>query len=231
MDMLTGDQITQARLHDWRKLAQGLHARYVVEDLAAAARLVAAAAEAVGAQGDHLRATIGDGYVDLKLISQDAVYRDSDGHEHIVEWVTEDDVALARRITEVAAQQGARPDASAITTVELALDTAHGDTIGPFWSALLTGGEAALGRGTIGNDVRDQDGRVPYLWFQETDEHETPRQRFHLDVFVPRDHADQRIAAALAAGGVVVSRSAEYTILADQDGNKACVSTSLPLAG
>jgi hypothetical protein len=25
---------------------------------------------------------------------------------------------------------------------------------------------------------------MPLLWFQETDEHETPRQRFHLDVWV-----------------------------------------------
>jgi 4a-hydroxytetrahydrobiopterin dehydratase len=230
MDMLTGEQITAAGLADWRKLAQGLHARYVVDGFVGAARFAAAVAEAVADVGDHLRATLGDGYVDLKLITLDAVYRDGDGREHVVEWVTRRDIDLARRIAEVAAHEGARPDVSAITTVELALDTAHGDAIGPFWSALLTGGDVALGRGTIGNDVRDQQGRVPYLWFQETDEHETPRQRFHLDVFVPRDHAEQRIAAAVAAGGVVVEKHPEYTILADQDGNKACVSTSLPPA-
>jgi 4a-hydroxytetrahydrobiopterin dehydratase len=230
MDMLTGDQITAARLTDWRKLAQGLHARYVVADLPAAAGLVAAIAEALEGVDGHLRATLGDDYVDVKLISQDAVYRDGEGHEHVVEWVTQTDVDLARRITGVAAQQGARPDVSAITTVELALDTAHGDEVGRFWSALLTGDDAARGRGTIGNDVRDAAGRVPYLWFQETDEHETPRQRFHLDVFVPQEHVEQRIAAALAAGGVVASRNSDYTILADQDGNKACVNTSLPPA-
>jgi 4a-hydroxytetrahydrobiopterin dehydratase len=32
MDMLTGQQITEANLTDWRKLWQGLHARYVVGD-------------------------------------------------------------------------------------------------------------------------------------------------------------------------------------------------------
>ena len=228
--MLTGEQITAAGLTDWRKLAQGLHARYVVADFAAAARLVAAITEAVGDVGRHVRATLGDGFVDLKLISQDAVYRDGEGHEHIVEWVTQADVDLARRITRVAAEQGARPEVSAITTVELALDTAHGEAVGRFWSALLTGDDSARGRGTIGNDVRDPDGRVPYLWFQETEEHETPRQRFHLDVFVPRDHTERRIAAALSAGGVVVSENPDYTILADQDGNKACVNTSLPAA-
>jgi 4a-hydroxytetrahydrobiopterin dehydratase len=98
--------------------------------------------------------------------------------------------------------------------------------VAPFWSALMTGGQEAHGRGTIGSDVRDVAGRVPYLWFQETEEHETPRQRFHLDVFVPREHADARIAAALAAGGVVVSEEDGFTILADPDGNKACVNLS-----
>lgn len=229
MDMLSGDQITAARLTDWRKLAQGLHARYVVADFAAAAGLVAAVAAAVGDVEDHLRATVGDGWVDLKLISPDAVYRDGEGREHVVEWVTQRDLDLAARITEVAAEHGARADVAALGTVELALDTAHGDEVGRFWSALLTGGDQALGRGTIGNDVRDAQGRVPYLWFQETEEHETPRQRFHLDVFVPRDHAEARIAAAVAAGGVVVSEEDGYTILADRDGNRACVNLSSPL--
>lgn len=226
MDMLSGDQIQDAHLTDWRKLAQGLHARYVVADFAAAARLLASVGDTVEGLGDHLRATVGDGFLDLKLISLDAVYRDGDGNEHEVEWVTEQDLDLARRISGVAAEHGARMDTAGIMNVELALDTAHEDQLAPFWSALLTGGQQARGRGTIGNDVRDGDGRVPYLWFQETDEHETPRQRFHLDVFVPHEHAQQRIAAALDAGGVVVSQEDGFTILADPDGNKACVNLS-----
>jgi hypothetical protein len=52
-----------------------------------------------------------------------------------------------------------------------------------------------------------------------------PLRRLH-----PQDHAERRIAAALAAGGVVASKNPEYTILADQDGDQACVSTSLPPA-
>jgi 4a-hydroxytetrahydrobiopterin dehydratase len=226
MDMLSGDQIKDAHLTDWRKLAQGLHARYVVADFRSGARLLASVGDAVDGLGDHLRATVGDGFLDLKLISLDAVFRDGDGNEHVVEWVTEQDVDLARRISEVAAEHGARPDPAGITNVELALDTAHEERLAAFWSALLTGGQEARGRGTIGNDVRDADGRVPYLWFQETEEHETPRQRFHLDVFVPHEHAQQRIAAALDAGGVVVSEEDGFTILADPDGNKACVNLS-----
>jgi hypothetical protein len=32
MDILKGDEIAEAQLTDWRKLAQGLHARYLVAD-------------------------------------------------------------------------------------------------------------------------------------------------------------------------------------------------------
>jgi 4a-hydroxytetrahydrobiopterin dehydratase len=81
----------------------------------------------------------------------------------------------------------------------------------------------------VGDDIRDDTGRVPILWFQDTDEHETPRQRFHLDVWVAAEVADERIAAAVAAGARIVddSQAPSYTVIADQDGNKACVYTSL----
>jgi 4a-hydroxytetrahydrobiopterin dehydratase len=221
--MLSQEQIDAAELSDWRKLAQGLHARYVVADFAAGARLLAAIADAGIPVGDHLRATVGDGYVDLKLITLDAVYTDGEGTDHVVEWVTQPDLDLAARITEVAVAHSATSDTAGIMNIELALDTAHEKELAPFWSALLTGAQEAQGRGTIGSDVRDVAGRVPYLWFQETEEHETPRQRFHLDVFVPREHAETCIQAALAAGGTLVSEEDGFTILADADGNKACV--------
>ncbi len=232
MDMLTGEQIAKADLTDWRKLAQGLHTRYLVTDFGAAARFVAAVGEAGDALGHHPRVTLGEGYVDLKLLSVDAVYRDDEGTEHVVDWVTQRDVDLARWITEIAAGQAVDADPASITTIELALDTADAATVGPVWAALLTGSTDALGRGTIGGDVRDATGRVPNLWFQETDVHETPRQRFHIDVWVAPEVAEQRIAAAVAAGGIVVdaSQAPSYTIIADPDGNKACVCTALPPA-
>ena len=197
--MLTGEQIAATTLTDWRKLAQGLHARYVIGDFSAGARFVTAVGVAGDAMGHHPRVTIGDGYVDLKLISDDAVYRDNEGAEHIVEWVTQRDIDLALRITDIAADQAVKADPASITTIELALDTAHAATIAPMWAALLTGSTDARGRGSTGDDVRDATGRVPILWFQETDEHETPRQRFHIDVWVAPEVADERIAAAVAA--------------------------------
>jgi 4a-hydroxytetrahydrobiopterin dehydratase len=232
MDMLTRAQILEANLADWRKLAQGLHARYVVDDFGAGLRFVAALGAVAEAFRHYPQLTMGDGYVDLKLVSRDAVYRDDEGAEHIVEWVTQRDVDLARRISEIAAEQAVTADPASITAIELALDTAHAATLAPVWAALLTGGAEARGRGSIGDDVRDATGRVPILWFQETDEHETPRQRFHIDVWVPPEVAEQRVAAAVAAGGVVVddSQAPSYTVIADQDGNKACVCTMLEAA-
>jgi 4a-hydroxytetrahydrobiopterin dehydratase len=44
--------------------------------------------------------------------------------------------------------------------------------------------------------------------------------------------AEQRIGAAVSAGGVVVdaSQAPSFTVIADPDGNKACVCTMLPSA-
>jgi 4a-hydroxytetrahydrobiopterin dehydratase len=51
MDMLRGNEIAEATLTDWRKLAQGLHARYLVDDFGAGARFVVAVGEAGDAVG------------------------------------------------------------------------------------------------------------------------------------------------------------------------------------
>ncbi len=73
------------------------------------------------------------------------------------------------------------------------------------------------------------DGDLPPLWFQQTDPHPEPRQRFHVDITVPPEVAERRIAAALAAGGTLVSddHAPAFTVLADAEGNKACISTPL----
>ncbi len=136
MDMLKGEQIAEANLADWRKLAQGLHARYLVDDFGTGARFVAAVGEAGDALGHHPRVSIGNGYVDFKLISDDAVFRDDEGTEHVVAWVTQQDVDLARRITEVAADHKVAADPASVSDIELGLDTARSATIAPVWAAL-----------------------------------------------------------------------------------------------
>ena len=230
MDMLKGDRIAEANLTDWRKLAQGLHARYVVDGFSAGARFVAAVGEAGDALGHHPSASIGKGYVDFKLVSDDAIYRDDEGTEHVVEWVTQQDVDLARRITEIAVDHQVDADPASVSDIELGLDTARSATIAPVWAALLTGSAEAQGRGSPSDEIRDATGRVPNLWFGDANEHETSRQRFHIEAYVAPEVAEQRIAAALAAGGTVVddSNAPSLTVIADQDGNRGvlCVAES-----
>ncbi len=230
MDMLKGEEIADARLTDWRKLAQGLHARYLVDDFGTGARFVAAVGEAGDALGHHPRVSIGTGHVDLKLVSGDAVYRDGEGTEHVIEWVTQQDVDLARRITEIAADHGLEADPASVSVIELGLDTADSAAIAPVWAALLTGNPGAQGHGSPGDEIRDATGRVPNLWFGDAAEGDPPRQRFHVEVYVPREVAEQRIAAAVAAGGTVVddSDAPSLTVIADQDGNRGvlCVAES-----
>lgn len=211
--MLTSKQILDAGLDDWRKLAQALHARFLTGDFSTGLRFVTAVTEVAERANHHPDVTLTYPFVDVRLISHD------------VSGVTQRDIDLARRVSEVAREQGVAAQPSAVTELELALDAADLATVGPFWAALLTGSPDAL----VGDDVVDPSGRVPLLWFQHTDAHETPRQRFHVDLWVPHDVADERIAAAVAAGGRVVDdeQAPSFVVLADPEGNKACVCTCL----
>jgi 4a-hydroxytetrahydrobiopterin dehydratase len=213
MEQLTSRQILDAGLDDWRKLAQALHARFRTGDFVTGLRFVTAVTEAAESANHHPDVTLTYPFVDLKLVSHD------------VSRLTQRDLDLARRISEIAREQGLAADPGATTEIELALDTADLAAVGPFWAALLTGSTDAL----TGDDVVDPNGRVPLLWFQHTDAHETPRQRFHLDLWVPHDVAEERIAAAVAAGGQVVddAQAPSFVVLADPEGNRVCVCTFL----
>ncbi|MHA7286890.1 VOC family protein [Arthrobacter sp. MDT3-44] len=213
MTILGTRQILDAGLGDWRKLAQALHARFLTGNFATGLALVAAIGELAEEMDHHPDVVLTYRHVDVKLLSHDA------------SGITERDVRLARAVSELASAHGIAADPAAPAVVELALDTADPAAIGPFWAALLTGDAGAVD----GDDVVDPSGRVPLLWFQHTDAHETPRQRFHLDLWVPHDAADARIAAAVAAGGTVVdaTRAPSFTVLADAEGNRACVCTTL----
>ncbi|HEX2176788.1 MAG TPA: 4a-hydroxytetrahydrobiopterin dehydratase [Nocardioidaceae bacterium] len=213
MENLTSQQILDAGLDDWRQLAQAIHARFLTGDFATGLTFLTAVAEAAERANHHPDVTLTYPVVDVKLISHD------------VSAVTRRDIDLARRISEIAREQGIGVEPRALSELELALDTADLAAVGPFWAALLTGKPDAL----EGDDVADPSGRLPLLWFQQTDAHETPRQRFHVDLWVPHDVGDERIAAAVAAGGQVVDdkNAPSFVVLADPEGNKACVCTCL----
>jgi 4a-hydroxytetrahydrobiopterin dehydratase len=221
MDMLSGAEIAAARLAEWRKLAQGLHARYLTEDFSAGARFVAALAEAGNEVGHHPTVAIGAGHVDLKLVSSDAVYRDGDT-EHVVEWVTQQDVDLARRITVIAAEQNLDADPASVSVIELGLDARDSAAIAPMWAALLTGQSTAQGHGSPSDEIRDATGRVPNLWFGDADAQEPTGQRFHLEVYVAPEVIEQRVAQVVAVGGTVVDDTGapSTVVIADAEGNR-----------
>jgi 4a-hydroxytetrahydrobiopterin dehydratase len=53
------------------------------------------------------------------------------------------------------------------------------------------------------------------------------RNRIHFDICVPHDEAARRIEAVLAAGGRLLSadRAPAFWVLADAEGNQACITT------
>lgn len=212
MDTLTHTQFTEAGLDDWRDLAQGIHARFATGDFATGLRFVTAVGQAAEEAGHHPDVALTYPHVDIMLVSHDAG------------GLTQRDLDLAGQISGLARDSGISSVVEDLVEVELSLDTADQEAVGPFWAALLTGSTDNFADG----QVSDGGGRVPLLWFQDTVAHETPRQRFHLDVWVPTELAEQRIAAAVAAGGTVVDDGAApaFVVLADAEGNRACVCTT-----
>lgn len=208
---LSASDIDAAGLADWRKLAQALHGRWATDGLSSAAALLAECQE----DADHiLEARLRSSWIELRLATYDQRWL-----------VTEADVAVAHRISAVARHLGLRPEPTAVLQVEIGLDSAHIALEGPFWSALLNGNAGHFDH----DEIVDADSRFPNLWFQSTDAHPTPRQRFHLDVWVAPETSAKRIDAALAAGGVIVADndSPAFTVLADPEGNRVCVCTYL----
>lgn len=142
---------------------------------------------------------------------------------HSVEDVTTRDADLARAISSLAAERGITAEPHATLSIELGIDALDIDAIRPFWAAVL-----GYRVDNYGNLV-DPLGRGPAVWFQQMDAPRPQRNRIHFDVTVPHDIAEQRVADALAAGGTLVSdaRARAFWVLADTEGNEACVCTWL----
>ncbi len=65
------------------------------------------------------------------------------------------------------------------------------------------------------------------VWMQELDPAKSLRHAMHVDVSVAREQAEERLAAALAAGGRIVddSDAPAGSILADRAGNRVCIAS------
>jgi 4a-hydroxytetrahydrobiopterin dehydratase len=73
----------------------------------------------------------------------------------------------------------------------------------------------------------DPAGQGPAVWFQQMSPPRGGRNRIHLDISVPHDEAPRRLQAALAAGGQLLSDASAPAVwvLADAEGNEACITT------
>ncbi|GAA1528899.1 VOC family protein [Dactylosporangium maewongense] len=144
--------------------------------------------------------------------------------------VTPRDIELARALTGSLREIGLSTvpaTGRAAQLIEVAVDAMDIPAVRPFWKAVLGYEDEAGGEGDTGAPVVDPHRLGPAVWFQQMDKPRVERNRIHLDISVPHDAAADRIAAALAAGGVLVSAAAApaYWILADVEGNEVCVTT------
>jgi 4a-hydroxytetrahydrobiopterin dehydratase len=201
-------------VEDWRVLGEGACAFFRTESFAAGARLVQRIGELPGLDGHHPDADLRGQGVTVRLIT---ITQEAGG-------LTRRDLELARQISVVAHELGAPADPSVLQTVQVSVDALVGAEVMPFWRAVL-GYEYRAD--SPEEDLIDPRGRGPSLWFQKMDTPRPQRNRIHFDVWVPHDQAEARIAAALAAGGRLVSEehAPMWWTLADAEGNEVDVAT------
>jgi 4a-hydroxytetrahydrobiopterin dehydratase len=135
--------------------------------------------------------------------------------------LTEREVVLARQISEAARELGSPVDLTGLQIVQVAIDALVIPDVLPFWRAVL-------GYREVGDeDLVDPDSQGPPFWFQQMDAPRPQRNRIHTDLYVPHDQAEARVAAAIAAGGHVVSdeNAPGWWTLADAEGNEVDVAS------
>ena len=194
---------------DWRVVFSGACTYFKTGSFRAGVALVNAIGELADAANHHPDVDLRYPGVTVRLIT------------HEVGGLSARDIELARQISAAARDLGVTADPSGVQTVQVAIDGVDRTRLMPFWQAVL--GYKAAGD----EDLEDPHGSGPSLWFQQVDDLQPGRNRFHLDVSVPDDQGEARVAAALAAGGRVVSdeNAPQWWTLADPDGNEADVAT------
>jgi 4a-hydroxytetrahydrobiopterin dehydratase len=210
-EKLTGQQIADLDLVGWANLVGGLQTRIRTGDFATGLKVLNAVGAAAEEMNHHPDLDLRYSRIDVRLSSHDAG------------GITDRDVRLAHKITDIAAAAGAELDRSGLSRVELGLDSPDGGRIAPFWAAVLAAKHSV---GENWEDVGDPNGVLPLVWFQPSGSEE-PRQHWHPDVWVEADEVQPRIDAAVAAGGRLVSdaRAPRFWVLADAEDNLVCLCT------
>jgi 4a-hydroxytetrahydrobiopterin dehydratase len=200
-----------AGVGDWRVLAPSVAAHFRTGSFAVGVALV----DAIAALGE-----LGSAAPEVDLRHSGVTVRLVGDIEH---GLREEYVELARRISAAAAELGAVADPGAVQEVQITIDALDIGAVRAFWQAVL--GYREVGE----EDLLDPLGHGPSLWFQQLDAPRPQRNRMHVDVFIPPDQAERRVAAALTAGGRLIDdrHAPTWWALADPEGNEVDVATWL----
>jgi 4a-hydroxytetrahydrobiopterin dehydratase len=206
----------------WRYVLGELRTSVSVGSVAQAADVASRAAVACGADADgHFMADVRSDRTILVIQSL------ADGS------ITVRDTELAALISTELATLGLRTEAAvggtaprALQLVEVAIDAIDIPAIRPFWKAIM-GYVDEPGRSGPEIAIVDPYRQGPAIWFQQMSEPRPQRNRFHLDISVPHDEAQRRMAAAIEAGGTMLydAEAPAFWVFADVEGNEACVTT------
>jgi 4a-hydroxytetrahydrobiopterin dehydratase len=220
---MTADGITPREFHeadgvdDWRVLAEGACAFFRTGSLAESATFVDAMAELEGVEDHTPDIDVRREGVTVRLISRaDDWYGPS-----------RRDLELARRISAAAQALGIAANPSALQSFLVIPGAENTAEVMPFWRSVL-GYEPRAD--SPDEDLVDPHDRGPSFWFEPMNE---PRPggggAIHVAVWVPPEHAEARVAAALAAGGRLVRDdfAPAWWTLADAAGNEADVATTV----
>ncbi|MFJ5831449.1 VOC family protein [Streptomyces sp. NPDC093089] len=205
-----------AGLEDWRVVGEGACAYFRTGTFAAGAEFVRVISEIPAVADHHPDVDVRQEGVFVRLI------RVTDDYYGL----TEQHVELARQISAVARTLDVTADPSAVQTVQVTVDALAAPGVVAFWRALL----GYQDRANSAEDLIDPHRRGAPFYFQQMDAPRPQRNRVHVDVWVPYDQAEARIAAALAAGGRLVNDTDAPSnwVLADPEGNEACIGVAGP---
>ena len=203
------ERIAPSRFHevDWRVLAWAAATHFRTASLEEGVRLVEAIGRLTDGSGQRPEIDLRSTGVGVRLFVDDTGA------------LTEDDLALAGKISATARDLGVEADPSAVQFIQIAIDALVIPDVRPFW-------EAVLGYRPIGDeDLIDPRSEGPTIWFQQMDAPRPQRNRIHIDLYLPQEQAEGRIAAAIEAGGRIVNdaRAPEWWTLADPEGNEVDV--------
>lgn len=211
MDTLTTSQVTaHPGLEDWRVILGMLRTSYRTKDMSAGIEFATRVVDAANEANHHPDLAIRYFRVMLDLVSHD------------VGGLTTRDIEMARTISGIAAELGLTAEPEVRQVVEIAVDAMDIEAVRPFWEA-VTGFDA-----DDDGDLVDRVAGSGTVWFQQMDEPRPQRNRVHIDINVPIEVAEGRIASALDAGGTLVhaDQAPAFWVLADAEGNEVCICTS-----